>query len=84
MSASSTLTGIELIDCARANAKQGVEVASRQCGYGTDFTRFSQALQDACHHIGVEIHELSDLITDSQSLIQQGGVEIAPDTNGAL
>jgi hypothetical protein len=84
MSASSMLTGIELIDCARANAKQGVEVAARQCGYGTDLNRFSQALQEACHHIGVEIHELSDLITDSQSLLRQGGVEFAPDNDGDL
>lgn len=84
MSASNPLNGIELIDCAKANAKQGIEVAARQCGYGNNLTEFQQALQQACHEIGVEISELSDLITDQSTLQQMGGIEIAPDTPSNL
>lgn len=80
MSASQPLQGIELIDCARANAKQGVAIAAELCGYGANITQFQQSLQQACHNIGVEIDELSDLITDQPALIRQPGVEFAPDS----
>lgn len=80
MAASQPLTGIELIDCAKANAEQGVTVAAELCGYGQDIPRFQQALQQACHQIGVEISSLSDLITDQQMVLQTGGIEVAPDT----
>lgn len=80
MAASQPLTGIELVDCARANAAQGVEVAAELCGYGQNISRFQQALQQACHQMGVEISSLSELITDQQSILQTGGIEIAPAT----
>jgi hypothetical protein len=34
--------------------------------------------------MGVTFNELSDLITDQQNLIQQGGIEVAPDTPSEL
>ncbi|MBD1850578.1 hypothetical protein [Leptolyngbya sp. FACHB-711] len=84
MAASQPLTGIELIDCAKANAEQGVTVAAELCGYGQNISRFQQSLEQACRQIGVEISSLSDLITDQQTVIQTGGIEVAPDTPDEL
>ncbi|MCU0523826.1 MAG: hypothetical protein MUF72_03265 [Elainella sp. Prado103] len=84
MAAGNPLTGIELVNCAKANAKQGIATATHLCGYGADFSRFQQALHHACQQMGIEISELRDLITDQQTVIQQGGIEIAPDTPSEL
>ncbi|MBD3880255.1 hypothetical protein IFO70_00645 [Phormidium tenue FACHB-886] len=84
MSASKPLKGLELVDCAKANAKQGITVAADLCGYGTDLNRFQQELEKACSDMGVKISELSDLITDQQTVIHQGGIEVAPDTPAEL
>ncbi len=84
MASSTPLRGNELIDCAKANAKQGIEVAARQCGYGQDLATFEQELKHACDHIGVSIDELIDLITDQQRVVRLGGIEIAPDTPSEL
>lgn len=78
------LHGTELIDCAKANAKQGIETATELCGYGQNINAFQAELKKACQDIGVEIDELSDLITSQQRLIQEGGFEIAPDTQEEL
>ncbi|AFY75681.1 MAG: hypothetical protein IGR93_04655 [Hydrococcus sp. C42_A2020_068] len=58
MSAAKPLQGIELINCARANAKLGLETATWQCGYGDDPQLFLQNLQFACHRIGIDIEHL--------------------------
>lgn len=85
MASPQPLKGIELIDCAKANAKQGIETAAHLCGYGEDLNTFHQELQQACQNIGVEVTELSDLITDQQAILQQGGgIEVAPDTPSEL
>jgi hypothetical protein len=84
MAAAERLKGIELIDCAKANAPQGVEVAANLCGYGANITEFRNELQQACQQIGVEMTELSDLITEQQTVLQTGGIEIAPDTPSEL
>jgi len=84
MASSEKLTGTSLIDCAKANAKQGRETAANLCGYGDDIDDFSTSLQEACQHIGVEVRELSDLITDQSKIIEKGGVEVAPDTPNSL
>lgn len=84
MASSTPLHGTDLIDCAKANAKQGIETAAELCGYGNDTNRFKQELKQACHKIGVEIQELSDLITDQQTVRRYGGIEIAPDTPDEL
>ena len=80
------LQGIELIDCAKANAKQGLTVAARQCGYGKDISLFQEKLTKACQEIGVEIEQLSDLITDQQVVKESRSknIEIAPETNTDL
>lgn len=84
MASPTPLHGIELIDCAKANAKQGLETAAELSGYGQDITTFQQELKQACQNIGVKIEELSDLITDQQTVRRDGGIEVAPDTPSEL
>jgi 5,10-methylene-tetrahydrofolate dehydrogenase/methenyl tetrahydrofolate cyclohydrolase len=75
------LQGIELIDCAKANAKQGVGVAAALSGYEKNVDLFIENLQKACQQIGVKISELEDLITDQQVAKENRQViEISPDT----
>ncbi|OKH36854.1 hypothetical protein NIES2119_15650 [[Phormidium ambiguum] IAM M-71] len=80
MASQSKLHGIELIDCAKANAKEGIETATKLCGYGQDINTFQEELKQACHDIGVEINELSDLITTQQTMRREGGFDIAPES----
>lgn len=84
MASPTPLLGTDLIDCAKANAKQGIETAAHLCGYGKDISNFKQQLKQACDKIGVEIYELSDLITDQQLVKEAGGIEIGPDTASEL
>ncbi len=84
MASPTPLQGIELIDCAKANAKQGIKTAAELSGYGQDTQTFQQELKQACQSIGVEIDELSDLITDQQTVRRDGGIEVAPDTPSEL
>lgn len=84
MAAQKPLSGTELIDCAKANAKQGIKEAAYNCGYGEDLATFQDNLKQACQDIGVEFNELSDLITDQQIVKNQGGLEIAPDSPSSL
>lgn len=83
MSASQPLTGNALIDCARANAKQGIETTARLCGYGENLESFRNALTEACDGIGVQIDELRDLIPPTPR-IRQTGIEIAPESESEL
>lgn len=79
------LQGIELIDCAKANAKQGIAVAAKQSDYEQDIALFQKNLAKACQEIGVNIDELSDLITDQQKVKENHvGLDIAPDTTTQL
>ena len=84
MTASERLKGVELVDCAKANAKQGMETAARQCGYGENVEEFGQKLQQACQDMGVDFNSLSDLVTDQQLAAEKGVVEIAPETQNQL
>lgn len=79
------LQGIELVNCAKANAKQGVAVAAEQSGYGNNIGLFTENLNKACQQIGININELDDLITDQQIVKEnRQGMEIAPDTTTQL
>ena len=79
------LQGIELIDCAKANAKQGVAVAAERSGYGTNIGLFIENLNKACQQIGVNIDELQDLITDQQVAKEKRQImDVAPDTTSDL
>jgi hypothetical protein len=84
MASAQPLKGITLIDCAKANAQQGINTAARLCGYGHDLTTFERELKQACQNIGVDIQVLNDLITTQQRTIQEKGIEIAPDTASQL
>jgi hypothetical protein len=79
------LQGTELVDCARANAKQGIETAAFQCGYGDDLNLFAQDLRLACEQMNLQTKELSELITDQDLILQIGGGEtVAPETLSKL
>lgn len=84
MASSTPLNGLELVDCAKANAKQGIETAAELCGYGNDLHTFSQQLKQACNQMGVKFNELSDLITEQDNLIQTEGEIVAPETDTVL
>ena len=80
MSSSTPLKGSELIDCARANMKQGIEVAAKGCGYGDNISSFENELKGACNAMGIDINSFADLIFLEQNINETSGVEIAPDT----
>jgi hypothetical protein len=75
------LQGIELINCAKASAKQGSSAAAENCGYDQNIDLFISNLHQACQEIGVNVTELSDLITDQQIAKENRKViEVAPET----
>ncbi|MEB3828706.1 hypothetical protein [Phormidium sp. CCY1219] len=78
------LEGVELIDCAKASVNQGLEAAARQCGYGDDLSSFERELKKAGQKTGIEINDLTDLITPQQQMKQGKGIDIAPDSQGSL
>jgi len=80
MASPTPLEGLELVDCARANAKQGIETAAQLCGYGRDLNTFSRQLKQACEQMNVKFNELTDLITDQDDLIKLEGEIVAPDS----
>ena len=84
MASPTPLEDTDLIDCAKANAKEGIATAAHLCGYGEDINSFQQKLKQACDRIGVKYNELSDLITDQDIIIDRGGIEVAPDTPSEL
>ncbi|MFO5528215.1 MAG: hypothetical protein ACLBM1_10360 [Cuspidothrix sp.] len=75
----------ELVDCARANANQGIETAAYQCGYGDDINTFAQELRQACEKMNLRVKELNQLITDQDMILKLGtGEIIAPQTASEL
>ncbi|HLO86248.1 MAG TPA: hypothetical protein VK203_14740 [Nostocaceae cyanobacterium] len=79
------LYGTELVDCARANAKQGIEIAAYQCGYGDDINAFAEKLRLACEQMNLKVKELNELITDQDAILKmRTGEIIAPETASEL
>jgi hypothetical protein len=79
------LHNTELVDCARANANQGIETAAYQCGYGDDINTFAQELRQACEKMNLRVKELNQLITDQDMILKLGtGEIIAPQTASEL
>ncbi len=62
MAAPQPLKGMELVSCAKANAKYGLDNAAKQCGYA-DVEEFARVLKQTCDRMGVDISQMSDLIT---------------------
>lgn len=84
MASSAPLQGSELIDCARANRKEGLAIATQRCGYGDDSAQFEQELRKAGEAIGVEIQSFDSLIDSSHETRRDLGIEIAPETSSQL
>lgn len=85
MVSSQPLHDVELVDCARANATQGIEVAAYQCGYGNDINSFTQELTSACEKMNLKAKNLEELITDQDMIFKLGSGEIiAPETSASL
>ena len=82
MTSSQPLHGIELLDCAQANAKSGLSIATEQCGYGKDIEAFNKELQKAAREKGLHISNLKDLILEI-SQIEREKV-FSPDTPGRI
>ena len=84
MSVSKPLVDTDLVDCARANGTQGVEVAAELCGYGTDLGAFEQALKQACDRMNLTYNSFGDLLKPPTTALQQEGEIVAPDSPGEL
>ncbi|GAX36353.1 hypothetical protein [Nodularia sp. NIES-3585] len=85
MASPKPLIGTELVDCARANAKQGIETAAYQCGYGDDINTFARELRESCEKMNLQVKELNELITDQDMILELGTGEIvAPETASEL
>ncbi|MBD2664787.1 hypothetical protein [Richelia sinica] len=79
------LHGTELVDCARANAKQGIEIAAYQCGYSNDVNKFAQELRQACEQMNLQVKELNELITEQDLILNLNNSEIiAPESASEL
>lgn len=52
MAANNPLKGIELIDCAKANSQELVDIVAYRCGYGENISLFEQELKKSCQEIG--------------------------------
>lgn len=76
------LKGIELIDCAQANAKFGLSTVTQQCGYGNNVRAFQTELQKAGSEIGIQISSLNDLILEAKEIDR--GRYFSPDTSGQI
>lgn len=77
VSGNAPLTGVELIDCARANSAQGLAVAAKLCGYHEDTAAFQAALKQALEEAGLTFNAL-------QKLIDHPGITVAPDSPTSL
>ncbi|BAZ07880.1 hypothetical protein [Calothrix sp. NIES-3974] len=83
MAANKPLTGIELIDCAKANSQELVDIVASRCGYGENVSLFEQELKKSCQEIGIDLDSFYDLKQIEQQRFlktKKAGVEIAPDT----
>ena len=78
MKSPTKLHGIELLDCAQANARSGLSITAQQCGYGHNILAFQNELQKAGNDIGIQISSLSDLILETEKIDR--GRDFSPDT----
>lgn len=76
------LHGIELIDCAQANAPLGLATAAQQCGYRENWLDFQQELKRAGEELGLKISSWEDLLLELSKI--KRGSDFAPDTSSQL
>jgi hypothetical protein len=79
MASPTPLHGTDLIDCAQANAKEGINMAAQQCGYRNDIDAFQRELIVALEHIGIKNKDFEDLLK-TVKINPELGAEIAPET----
>ncbi len=84
MASPTPLHGTELIDCATANANEGIQVAADLCGYSGDIVTFERELQAAAHQMGIKLHGFQDLTKKVQIPTQPKGEVVAPDSETEL
>ncbi len=82
MTSPQPLHGIELVDCAQANARSGLTIASQQCGYGNNIKAFQKELQKASSEIGIHIDSLEELILEIQRIEREQ--VFSPDSSGQI
>lgn len=82
MKSSTPLRGIDLVDCAQANAKLGLAIATRQCGYGENSIAFQKELKQAGEELGLKINNLEDLRIEPAQI--KRGNDFSPDTSSQL
>jgi hypothetical protein len=80
MASPTPLHGTELIDCATANANQGIEAAADRCGYSSDLVTFERELQSAAYQMGIKLQGFQDLTKKAQVLTPPKGEIVAPDS----
>ncbi len=80
MASPAPLHGTELIDCANANAKEGIQVAADLCGYSGDIVTFERELQTAAHQMGIKLHGFQDLTKKAEDPTMPKGEIVAPDS----
>lgn len=59
------LTGEALINCAKANAYQGITAVTQLCGYASDVDGFRSAVKQQMDEMGIESESLQKLISTS-------------------
>lgn len=82
MTSPKTLHGIELLDCAQANAKLGLSTATQQCGYGDNTIAFQQELQKAGSEIGIQISSLNELMFETKGI--ERARDFSPDSSDQI
>ena len=82
MTSPTPLHGIELLDCAQANAKLGLPIATKQCGYGNDIRAFINELQKAGSDIGLHISSLNDLLLEGKTMERER--DFSPESPGRI
>ncbi|WP_019506081.1 hypothetical protein [Pleurocapsa sp. PCC 7319] len=82
MTSPKPLHGIELLDCAQANAKLGLSTTTQQCGYGNNILAFQNELQKAGSKIGIHINSLNDLILETKGIERER--DFSPDSSGRI
>ena len=81
MTSPTRLSGTDLIDCAQANAKEGIVMAAQQCGYNDDIDTFQHELTVALEHIGIKNKDFEDLLKTVKINPEVVGDDIAPLTS---
>ena len=86
MASTTPLTGIDLVDCAKANGAEIIKVAAERCGYGDNIERFEEQLRIACEGLGIHIKGFDNLNNPSDSPPEElpPEVVITPNTTGLL